>query len=65
MADKPRYTFGDVNGVLKDGTSVSVGVEKDWVSISFDYHDHRDDVVYHVEATGYRTKKESIIANKN
>jgi hypothetical protein len=64
MTDKPRYMFGDVHGALKDGTSVSIGFEGNSVSIAFDYRD-QDDVLYHVEATGYRTKKESIIADKN
>jgi hypothetical protein len=58
MSDKPRYSFGDIDGIMKDGTSVSIGVERDNVVISFDYVDSRDGTLYHVETTGHRTKKE-------
>ena len=63
MSDKPRYTFGGVNGVMKYGTHVDIGIARgDVVDISFDYRDNRDGVDYHVQATGYRTKKEPQIA---
>lgn len=65
MSDKPRYSFGNVDGIMKDGVSVSIGIERDSVTVSFDYADSRDGILYHVEATGYRTKKEPIIADKN
>jgi hypothetical protein len=58
-AAKPRYTFGDVNGAMKDGTHVIInGGPRDEITISFNYTDTRDGVVYHVEATGFRTIKE-------
>jgi hypothetical protein len=63
MSDKPRYTFSDVNGVIVDGTNVDIGIAQgDVIDILFDYRDSRDGVDYHVQATGYRTKKESQIA---
>ena len=58
MSNEPRYSFGDVDGVMNDGTSVSIGFTGDHVDISFDYRDAVDGQWYHVEASGYRTKKE-------
>jgi len=64
----PYYTFKDVKGVMNDGTSVLVGVldhdttvgvlDHDTVNISFDYRDRRDGVLYHVEARGWRARKD-------
>lgn len=51
----PRYTFGDVQGVMKDATHFSMGVaEKDYVDVTFDYYDTRDGKRYYVEARGTR-----------
>lgn len=64
---EPRYAFGDVNGVMKEGTSVSINLgESDRVSIDFTYTDQRDGQLYRVNATGYRTKidKESTGEHK-
>ena len=52
----PRYSFGDVNGALKDGTTVVINSGlRDEMDISFDYFDRRDGFKYHVEAKGFRT----------
>lgn len=54
---KPRYSFGDVKGAMKDGTSISVGVDSDdRVNIEFDYTDTLTGQRYHVSAVGRRTE---------
>ena len=65
MCGKPRYSFGDVNGVMKNGLDVSIGIDQsDKVNISFNYRDDRDGIYYYVQTSGYRTKKEPAIAPK-
>lgn len=57
MTDKPRYSFGDVEGVMRDSTSFSMGYdENDRISIEFNYTDRRDGVLYHVAAAGWRSR---------
>ncbi len=57
LSHQPRYSFGDVQGTMKDGYSVSVGVEpNDEVNIEFTYKDRRDGKTYRVVATGRRTE---------
>jgi hypothetical protein len=52
-----RYSFGDVNGVMKDGLNVSIGFdENDRCNIEFSYRDQRDGELYCVHATGRRRK---------
>ena len=52
---KPHYTFSDVNGAMKDGTTVVInGGLRDEMDISFDYFDSYDGFKYHVEAKGFR-----------
>ena len=37
MSEKPpRYTFGNVKGVMKDGTSISIGFTGERVDISME-----------------------------
>ena len=55
--DQPRYSFGDIQGAMKDGTSVSIGFgERNRISIEFTYTDQLDGCTYKVNATGYRVK---------
>jgi hypothetical protein len=63
---KPRYTFGDVSGAMKEGRAVSVGVDNgDHIDISFYYRDNQDGKLYHVEAIGHRSEiKEQPIAKR-
>ncbi len=52
----PRYSFGDVNGIMKAGIHVVInGGLLDEMDISFDYFDRRDGKKYHVEGKGFRT----------
>ena len=54
--NKPRYSFGDVEGVMRESTSLSVGCdERNRISIEFNYTDNRDGVLYHVAASGWRS----------
>ena len=55
----PRYSFGDVQGVLREGTGVSVGWDTDdgdRVTVEFDYLDSAEGKRYHVTARGWRTE---------
>ena len=56
MHTPPRYTFGNVNGIMKDGTSIAVGVQEDSVTVTFDYHDRETGKMYHVVAKGFRAE---------
>ena len=55
----PRYSFGDVQGVLREGAGVSVGWDTnggDRVTVEFDYLDRAEGKRYHVTARGWRTE---------
>lgn len=55
----PRYSFYNVNGTLKDASQIRIGVDKgDRVDVDFKYRDNLTGELYHVQATGYRTKIE-------
>ena len=55
MSEKPRYSFGDVKGIMREGMGFSVGVdEKDMLDIEFTYRDTRDGKLYRVVARGWR-----------
>lgn len=55
--DRPRYSFGDVQGAMKDGIAVSIGFDEcNRVNIEFTYTDRLDGFTYTVSASGYRTK---------
>ena len=56
----PRYSFGDVQGTLTNGLAVQLGLHVDWCTVEFDYTDRLDGVLYHVSASGWRTKKEEV-----
>ena len=52
----PRYSFGDVNGIMKAGIHVVINDDLLYeMDISFDYFDRRDGKKYHVEGKGFRT----------
>ena len=56
MTDKPHYSFGDIEGVMRDSTSFSLGRdERNRINIEFNYTDNRDGVLYRVTASGWRS----------
>ena len=53
----PRYSFGDVRGIMQEGTAVSVGIDDtSTVTVDFDFLDRRDGKKYHVHARGVLTE---------
>ena len=57
MTNKPHYSFDDVKGITCDSISFSFGYdENDRISIEFNYTDRRDGVLYHVAASGWRSR---------
>ena len=58
MSDKPRYSFLNVDGVLRDGYAVNISGDDDGrrVHVTFTYRDNITGAVYAVEASGYRTR---------
>ncbi len=56
---QPRYSFGDVRGVMREGVGVSVEWDingGDHVTVEFDYLDRAEGKRYHVTARGWRTE---------
>lgn len=55
MSDKPRYSFGDVKGIMRESMGFSVGGdEKERIDIEFTYRDTRDGKLYRAVASGWR-----------
>jgi len=62
MTDNPRYTFSDVQGAMRDGYAVNIGMdERDRITVEFTYADRLDGKTYKVTALGWRieVKEES------
>lgn len=56
MSDKPRYSFGDVKDIMREGAGIYIGAdeENDRVDIEFTYRDTRNGKLYRVVAKGWR-----------
>jgi len=57
MTDNPRYTFGDVQGAMRDGHAASISLDgRDRITVEFTYTDQLDGKTYKVTAYGWRTE---------
>jgi hypothetical protein len=54
--DNPHYSFGNIQGVMKDATRFFMDfADRDSLLIKFDYKD-KEGKQWHVRARGYRTE---------
>ena len=57
MTDNPRYTFGDVQGAMRDGHAVNIALDdRDRITVEFTYTDRLDGRTYKATAHGWRTE---------